>query len=391
MEDAAANDRRLQDEIIELVGLINKANGAADSEGNRDKPRIHAAVSNLNSSASKASSINLTFNTALINNETSNTTRTSLASVSSPVHSSSLPDLMTCLVELTNERLQSCAVLDTKHSEVQFHSRMRDQAFIALNQLRLRALKDQTTELRDKALAYVFENERRMELSKKAKRKREEGEALESTRPVRAIEPAEIEEVGGSEDNEGGGVSLAPADEEKGKGDGKKKRRRKRKKAGQWRGLISEEARRCLAEAKAEAETSVAKAEKTAMDMAEAFLADMDITIVYAGTAVADGHLGDMGMGPIGRPPLPAELMSTSAESVTESNDHVPLPLQEQEQAQEQAQTQETDQEPEALQKQKRRRKRLSATEAYEKYFARGVQAREEAKMRELDPQSTGV
>jgi hypothetical protein len=379
------------------VELINQADGAADGEGNHGKPRLHAAGSNLNSSASGASSINPTSNTAQINNETLSTTRLSLPSVSSPVHSSTPRDLMTRLVELTNARLQSCAVLGAKQSEVQIRSRVRDQAFIALGQLRLQSLKDQTTELRDVALAYVLEYDRRMHLSTMAKRKRDESVAGGSPRSVRGIEPVEVEGVGGSEDNEDGGVSLAAADGEEGQAEGKKKRRRKRKKAGKWRALNSEEAGKGLIEGKAEtsvveaeesiveATTGVAFVEKTAMDMADAFLAELGDDMADAVTA-ADGYLADVDMDPVDEPPLPAAAIPTHAERVTGSNAPLTLPPQglEEEQACEQASAQEQEQEQELTnEKQKRRRKRLGAAEAYEKYFARGVQAREEAKMRE--------
>lgn len=409
LEDAAAIDKGLQNEINELVELINQADGAADGEGNHGKPRLHAAGSNLNSSTSGASSFNPTSNTAPINNETLSITRLSLPSVSSPVHSSTPRDLMTRLVELTNERLQSCAVLGTKQSEVQICSRVRDQAFIALGQLRLQSLKDQTTELRDVALAYVLEYDRRMQLSTMAKRKRDKIEAGGSPRSVRGIEPVELEGVVGSEDNEDGGVSLAAADGEEGQAEGKKKRRRKRKKAGKWRALNGEEARKGLIEGKAgtsvaevEAETSMVEAEesmveattgmafveKTAMDMADAFLAELGDDMADAATA-ADGYLADVDMDPVDEPALPVAAIPTHAERVPESGDPLPLPPPqepEEEQAREQAPAQEQEQEQEpAKEKQKRRRKRLAAAEAYEKYFARGVQAREEAKMRERD------
>lgn len=408
LEDAAAIDKGWQNEINELVELINKADGAADSEENHGKPRLHAACSNLNSSTSGASSVNPTSNTAPINNETLSTTRLSLPSVSSPVHSSTPRDLMTRLVELTNARLQSCAVLDTKQSEVQIRSRVRDQAFIALGQLRLQSLKDQTTELRDVALAYVLEYDRRMHLSTMAKRKRDESVAGGSPRSVRGIEPVEVEGVGGSEDNEDGGVSLAAADGQEGQAEGKKKRRRKRKKAGKWRALNGEEARKGLIEGKAgtsvaeaEAETSlveaeesmaeatadVAFAEKTAMDMADAFLAELGDDMADAATA-ADGYLADVDMDPVDDPPLPVAAIPTHAERVTGSKAPLTLSPQglEEEQARGQAPAQAQAQEQELMnEKQKRRRKRLGAAEAYEKYFAKGVQAREEAKMRERD------
>ena len=403
-EDAAAIDKGLQNEINELVELINKADGAADSEENHGKPRLHAAGSDLNSSTSGASSVNPTSNTAPINNETLRTTRLSLPSVSSPVHSSTPRDLMSRLVELTNTRLQSCAVLGTKQSEVQIRSRVRDQAFVALGQLRLQSLKDQTTELRDVALAYVLEYDRRMQLNKMAKRKRDESVAGGSPRSVEGIEPVEVEGVGGSEDNEDGGVSLAAADGQEGQAEGKKKRRRKRKKAGQWRALNGEEARKGLSEGKtetsvAEAETSVVEAEesiveattgvafveKTAMDTADAFLAELGDDMADAATA-ADGYLADEDMDPVDEPPLPVAAIPTHAERVTGSKAPLTLPPQglEEEQARGQAPAQEQEQEL-TNEKQKRRRKRLGAAEAYEKYFARGVQAREEAKMRERD------
>lgn len=408
LQDAAAIDKGLQKEINELVELINKADGAADSEGNYRKPGLYAADSNLNSSTSGASSINPTSNTASINDGTLSTTRLPLPSVSSPVHSSTPRDLMTRLVELTNERIQSCAVLGTKQSEVQIRSRVRDQAFIALGQLRLQSLKDQTTELRDVALAYVLEYDRRMQLNKMAKRKWDETEAGWSPRSVRGIEPVEVEGVGGSEDNEDGGVSLAAADGEEGHAEGKKKRRRKRKKAGKWKALNGEEARKGLiegkaetsvAEAEAEADTSAVEAEEnvaeattgvafvqeTAMDRADAFLAELGDDMADAATA-ADGYLADVDMDPVDDPPLPVAAIPTHAERVTGSKDPLPLPPQgpEEEETRDQAPAQEQKQEQEAAkEKQKRRRKRLGAAEAYEKCFARGVQAREEGKMRE--------
>jgi len=390
-------DEKLQSEIIELVGLINKVNGATDGGRDHEKLVTQATAFELSSFKSSASSINSTSIAGRNDNIVSHTTQMPVLDTGPPVDSPpapNVPHLMTRVFELSNERLKSCASMETKLLDVKFYGHMRDQTFVALNQLRIKSAKDKTTELRDFAMECMFKNLRQVYLGRKAKRKREDSEGGEDTGPVEGLEYVEIgavgpaegtghvgmvgaglaegtelmetEEGGESEDSDDGGVLLATTAETKVEGEGmsKKKRRRKRKKAG-------------MAYMKAVVQSSHSKETRDALEELKAARVLSDVVdVVMPDAGAADDYLVDIDMETFFEPPLPVSPPPTYAERAAKAAATLPPKSYklEYEREGEGEQEQETDK----PKKNKKKRTRLGAAEAYEKSFAKGVKAREE-------------
>ena len=412
LRETSEGDEKLQSEIIDLVGLINRLKGVADGVRDHEKVTTQSVPFGPNALTSHASSVNSTSNAIKVCDE-SDTLPTPV-----PVTIPNCHNLMARLLELTNERRKSCELMEMRLLDVQFYSRLREQTFMELNRLRIKSACDRTTELRDIALEFMFGSKQQVDLGRKIKRKREDTEAGEGANIVETTETAgmgvagrlehvnmgdagppeatehevmgqvgpaegtkhtEIMTMEGSddgEDSDDGGVLLTASEGPKEEG-GKKKRRRKRKKAGRQyiKGVVP------LTDSKPEHETVVKpQAENVLPDVVAVPMPDARA----ADNSLADDHLANVDAIPETPLVLPthSHLTECTAKATTHGAEAIThLPPAEPSHGHEQDQ--------EKSKEQKTKRTPLSRPEASENNCARGDQAREEQKMRQQQRSKT--